>query len=65
VDKVVPLSELNETALKIAKEFAQKPARSLAGIKRLLSYSLKDLEDYLEFENQVLLRMLGRVVPSW
>ncbi|MCD4763926.1 MAG: enoyl-CoA hydratase/isomerase family protein [Desulfobacterales bacterium] len=65
VDKVVPLAELNEAALKIAKDFAQKPARSLAGIKRLLSYSVKDLEDYLEFENQVLLRMLGRVVPSW
>ena len=58
VDKVVPLAELNEAALKIAKDFAQKPARSLAGIKKLLSYSVKDLEDYLEFENQVLLRML-------
>jgi 2-(1,2-epoxy-1,2-dihydrophenyl)acetyl-CoA isomerase len=65
VDKVVPLAELNEAALKIAKDFAQKPAQSLAGIKRLLSYSVKDLEDYLEFENQVLLRMLGRVVPCW
>ena len=65
VDKVVPLAELNEAALKIAKDFAQKPERSLAGIKKLLSYSVKDLEDYLEFENQVLLRMLGQVVLSY
>lgn len=60
VDKVVPLAELNEAALKIAKDFADKPIRSLAGIKRLLNYSMKELEDYLELESQVLLKMFGR-----
>jgi len=57
--------ELNGAAQKIAKNFADKPARSLAGIKRLLSYSIKDLKDYLKLENQVLLKMLGHVLPYW
>lgn len=65
VDKVVPLAEFNKAALKIAKDFADKPMRSLAGIKRLLNYSMKDLEDYLELESQVLLKMLGQVLSYW
>ncbi len=60
VNKVVSLAELNGAAQKIAKNFADKPIRSLAGIKRLLNYSMKELEDYLELESQVLLKMLGR-----
>lgn len=60
VDKVVSLAELNGAAQKIAKNFADKPIRSLAGIKRLLNYSMKELEDYLELESQVLLKMLVR-----
>jgi len=54
VNKVVPLDELEEAAIKIAQRFAQKPARSLLGVKRLLNYSMKDLKDYLVLENQVL-----------
>ena len=61
VDKVVPLAELNEEALKIARGFAEKPAGSLSGVKRLLNYSMKDLSEYLKLENQVLLGMLGQV----
>jgi len=63
VDKVVPQAELEEAARKVAKSFARKPGRSLSGIKTLLSYSLKDLKDSLELENQLLLRMVGREVP--
>lgn len=63
VDKVVPLPELNEAALEIAKSFAEKPVRSLSGVKTLINYSMKDLKEYLELENQVLLRVLGRVAP--
>ena len=65
VDNVVSLAELNGAAQKIAKNFADKPIRSLAGIKKLLSYSIRDLKDYLELENQVLLKMLGQVLPYW
>ena len=60
VDKVVPAVELNEAALKIAKDFARKPVGSVAGIKRLLSRCLKELEDCLECENQVLLQTVSR-----
>ncbi|MEJ2234500.1 MAG: enoyl-CoA hydratase/isomerase family protein [Deltaproteobacteria bacterium] len=60
VDKVVPAVELNEAALKIAQDFARKPVGSVAGIKRLLSRCLKELEDCLECENQVLLQTVSR-----
>ena len=59
VDKVVPLEEVEETALKIAQYFAQKPVRSLAGVKRLLNYPMNDLVNYLKFENEELFRIVG------
>ena len=58
VDKVVALSDLEEAALKTAQHFAQKPAGSLSGVKRLLNYSMRDLKDYLEFENDELFRIV-------
>ncbi|MBW1744605.1 MAG: enoyl-CoA hydratase/isomerase family protein [Deltaproteobacteria bacterium] len=61
VDKVVPLAELNKEALKIARGFAEKPTQLLSGVKKLLNYSMKDIEEYLKLENQVLLGMLGQV----
>ena len=59
VDKVVPPGKLEKSALEIAQGFARKPDSTLAGIKRLLNYSMKDLGDFLELENQVLLH-IGR-----
>jgi len=41
--------------MNIARGFARKPMTSVAGIKKLLNYSMKDFRDFLEFENQVLL----------
>ena len=58
VDKVVPFHELEEVSLKTAKGFGQKPAHLLSGIKRLINYSIKDLEDYLKVENEMLLRIV-------
>jgi enoyl-CoA hydratase/carnithine racemase len=52
VDQVVPLEKLEEAALDIAHRFGQIHPRSLAGIKRLVNYSTRDLEEYLEIENQ-------------
>jgi len=43
--------------LKAAHDFAQKPASVLSGVKRLLNYSRKDLKDYLDLENEVLIRI--------
>jgi nucleotide-binding universal stress UspA family protein/enoyl-CoA hydratase/carnithine racemase len=59
VDKVVTLEKLEDTALETAKKYARIPAQSLIGIKRLLNFSRKELSNYLEFENQELLRIIG------
>jgi len=59
VNKVVPLNALEDAAIETAKYFGQKPVSSLVGIKHLINYSLKDLEDYLEFENELLLRTIN------
>lgn len=58
VDKVVPHNELDDVTVKTAKHFAQSPTTSLAGTKKLLNYSLKDLNDHLEYENHELLNIL-------
>lgn len=57
VDKLVSADELENAALETARGFARKPGTALAGIKRLLSYSMKDLADFLQLENEVLLRV--------
>ena len=58
VDQVVPLNELEGAALEVAHRFALKPVQTLAGIKRLLNYSVKDLKGYLDLENKELLKIV-------
>jgi enoyl-CoA hydratase/carnithine racemase len=58
VNKVAPFSELGALALEKAKDFAQNPGDSLAGIKKLLNYSTKGFADYLGFENRTLMHIL-------
>jgi 2-(1,2-epoxy-1,2-dihydrophenyl)acetyl-CoA isomerase len=60
VDKIVPVDQLEDEARKIAQEFAGKPIHSLSGIKRLLRCCMKDLEDCLVCENELLLQMVSR-----
>jgi 2-(1,2-epoxy-1,2-dihydrophenyl)acetyl-CoA isomerase len=59
VDKVVPVGQLEEEARKIATDFAAKPIHTLSGIKRLLRCCMKDLEDCLVCENELLLQMVS------
>ena len=59
VDKVVPYNKLEETAVKIAQDFTKRSTRSLAGIKCLVNYTMKDIQDYLDFESFELLRTMG------
>ncbi|MBL7226214.1 MAG: enoyl-CoA hydratase/isomerase family protein [Desulfobacteraceae bacterium] len=59
VNQVVPLDEVDKTALKMAQYFAQKPTHSLIGVKRLLNYPMNDLRNYLEFENEELFRIVA------
>jgi 2-(1,2-epoxy-1,2-dihydrophenyl)acetyl-CoA isomerase len=58
VNKVVPFEKLEEASILSAKQFAKLPATTLSGIKRFLNYSMKDLADYLEFENNLLINIL-------
>ena len=58
VDKVVPQGNLEKAAVDTALYFAQKPARSLAGLKRLLNYSMLDLKDYMAIEYKELIKVL-------
>ena len=59
VDRLVSADKLENAALETAQGFARKPGTTLSGVKRLLSYSMKDLADYLQLENEVLMR-IGR-----
>ncbi|UCG20703.1 MAG: enoyl-CoA hydratase/isomerase family protein [Deltaproteobacteria bacterium] len=60
VNKVVPVGQLKEEARKIAQEFTGKPIHSLSGIKKLLRCCMRDLEDCLVCENELLLQMVSR-----
>lgn len=62
VDKVVPHEGFEDAVRKIAQYFCQKPGTTLAGLKKFLNYPLKDLKDYLEFENHELLRILNSFI---
>ncbi len=58
VDKVVSQEELEKTAVDTARYFAQIPARSLAGLKKLINYSMNDLKDYMTIEYKELIKVL-------
>jgi enoyl-CoA hydratase/carnithine racemase len=58
VDKVVPQEELEKAAVDTARYFAQKPAGSLAGLKKLINHSMIDLKDYMALEYKELIKVL-------
>ena len=59
VDQVVPYSKLEETAIQMAQDLTKRSIRSLEGIKRLVNYTMKDIQDYLDFESFELLKTIG------
>lgn len=58
VDKVVPSQNLENEALQVARVFSENHERTLAGMKKLVNYSLKDLRDYLAFESKIFLQIM-------
>jgi enoyl-CoA hydratase/carnithine racemase len=58
VDKVVDYEELEKAAIDTARRFAQKPAGSLGGLKKLINHSMKDLKDYMAIEYKELIKVL-------
>jgi hypothetical protein len=59
LDQAVSFHVLEESAFQNAKHLAKVATRSLIGIKRLINYSMKDLQVYLGVESQELLTTLG------
>jgi len=59
VDKVVPLADLDRLALETAQTYSSLPSGYCLGIKKLLNSDIKELSNYLEYENQ-LFRKLTR-----
>lgn len=57
VNEVIPREALEDAALKKAKYFSKQPASSLRGTKKLLNFLLKDLKEYLDFENRTLVNI--------
>jgi len=56
VDKVVPVNDFSEAAIKAAQAYTEKSGSYLSGIKRLLNYDIGTLSDCLECENKLLRR---------
>lgn len=54
VDKVVPVPDLGETALALARFYAGKPSTYLSGIKKLLNYNMYHLEKALDYEKEII-----------
>jgi enoyl-CoA hydratase/carnithine racemase len=59
VDQVVPHDKLEQTAIETAQDWTQPSTGALLRIKRLLNYTTKDLEDYLKFESEELLKAIS------
>ena len=62
VDHIVPYDNLEETAIQEAKDLTGRSLHSLEGIKRLINYTMKDLQDYLNFESFELLNTIDYFV---
>jgi 2-(1,2-epoxy-1,2-dihydrophenyl)acetyl-CoA isomerase len=60
VNELAPWDQLEITALKTAHRLAEFPFHALSGIKRLMSYGMKDLEDFLSYENDELFRIVNQ-----
>ncbi len=60
VNEVVPDDMLEPTAMKRARRLATIPGNTVAGVKRLLAHPIRDLEEYLDMENEELYRAFIR-----
>ena len=58
VDQIVPYDKLEEAAIQKAQELTRRSLRSLEGIKKLINYNMKDIQDYLSFESFELLKTI-------
>lgn len=52
IDKIVPASDFQAEVIRIARRFGEVPGATITGLKRLIQFSVKDLKDYLDYENE-------------
>ena len=60
VDQLVSSDKLEDVALETACQFAKYPSSSISGIKKLVNYSIQDLDGYLHFERSKLMHIIDR-----
>jgi 2-(1,2-epoxy-1,2-dihydrophenyl)acetyl-CoA isomerase len=65
VDKVVPLKDFDRVALETAQNYARLPSGYAIGIKKLLSFDIKELDRHLEYENRLLRRQIHSSHNVW
>jgi 2-(1,2-epoxy-1,2-dihydrophenyl)acetyl-CoA isomerase len=58
VDEVAPLAELDQRAMATAERLSGFPVKYFIGVKKLLNYDAKDLDKYLEYENELIRRQI-------
>lgn len=58
VDALAPAGKAEEAAFAYAARFAEVPARTITGMKRLTNWCIRDLEEYLSYENKQILKTL-------
>ncbi|KIX11771.1 enoyl-CoA hydratase/isomerase family protein [Dethiosulfatarculus sandiegensis] len=64
VDEVVPLAEMDQRAMAAAERLAGFPVNYFLGVKKLLNYDARDLDKYLEFENELIRRQIDCINMS-
>lgn len=60
IDEVVPSDQLEAVSLQRAQQYATAPPHVLSGVKKLINFEFKDLQDYMEHENDVLLQIIRK-----
>lgn len=60
VDEIAPLANLEERARAKALEFARLPLSAVWGIKRLMRRAIGDLDDFTQYERQIVMDVFSR-----
>jgi 2-(1,2-epoxy-1,2-dihydrophenyl)acetyl-CoA isomerase len=58
IHEIAPSEHLEEIAFSRAKEYAKKPATALSIVKQLLYFSNRGLQQYLEYEDKLLINIV-------
>ncbi len=61
IDEIAQINQLEETVCKAAQRFMEIRPTALAGIKRMVNYQYRDLNDYMEYENDEFLKIISKI----